>query len=75
MRIIKKYNNRKLYDTKLKRYTTLPEIAELIRMGIELEVVNAQDKDVTNETLKQAITKLNIDNRTLSDIIYNSELK
>jgi len=33
MRIIKRYPNRKLYDTEEKKYITLDGIAELIRTG------------------------------------------
>jgi polyhydroxyalkanoate synthesis regulator protein len=36
MRLIKRYPNRKLYDTEAKRYITLAEIAALIRQRQEL---------------------------------------
>ena len=38
-RIIKRYENRKLYDTEDRRYISLEEIAELIRNGVEVQVV------------------------------------
>lgn len=54
--IIKKYNNRRLYDTEKNTYVTLAALAELIREGRQIEVVDAQTKeDVTAFTLTQVI--------------------
>ncbi len=56
MRTIKRYPNRKLYDTEKKKYITLKGIAELIRQGEELRVVdNATGQDLTTITLSQVI--------------------
>ena len=56
MRTIKRYPNRKLYDTEKKRYITLKGIADLIRQGKELRVVdNATGQDLTTVTLSQVI--------------------
>jgi polyhydroxyalkanoate synthesis repressor PhaR len=56
MPIIKRYPNRKLYDTEAKRYITLDGIAELIRDGAELQVVDhTTDEDLTAVTLTQII--------------------
>src|SRR2546428_675068 len=44
--LIKKYANRKLYDTRTSRYITLEGIAQLVREGHEIEVV---DRDHVNE--------------------------
>jgi polyhydroxyalkanoate synthesis repressor PhaR len=56
MRIIKRYSNRKLYDTETKQYITLDEIAALIREGHELQVVdNSTGEDLTALTLSQII--------------------
>jgi len=38
--IIKKYSNRKLYDTKEKRYVNLSEVSRLIREGVDLKVMD-----------------------------------
>lgn len=62
MPVIKRYANRKLYDTEQKRYITLERIADLIRLG---ETVQVQD-NVTGEDL----TAL-----TLSQIIFEQEKK
>ena len=39
--VIKRYSNRKLYDTQESRYVTLEEIEEMIRAGREISVVDA----------------------------------
>lgn len=54
--IIKRYRNRKLYNTETKRYITLEEIQELVRQKVEVQVVdNDTDKDITASTLSQII--------------------
>jgi polyhydroxyalkanoate synthesis repressor PhaR len=56
MRIIKRYSNRKLYDTEKSVYVTLDEISEMVRVGQEIQVVdNKTQKDLTNITLAQII--------------------
>ncbi|MBP7044934.1 MAG: pesticidal protein Cry15Aa, partial [Chloroflexi bacterium] len=40
MPVIKRYPNRKLYDTEAKKYITLDGIAELIRKGEDIRVVD-----------------------------------
>lgn len=55
-RIIKKYGNRRLYDTALSRYVTLEELAESIRAGHDARIVDAQSgADLTQATLTQMI--------------------
>ena len=39
---IKKYSNRRLYDSTNKRYVTLDNIASLIREGSEIKVIDSQ---------------------------------
>lgn len=56
VRIIKRYANRKLYDTRESRYVTLLDIAKLIREGEELRIIDNKSKDdVTNVTFAQII--------------------
>ena len=56
MPVIKRYPNRKLYDTDAKQYITLDGIAELIRNGEDIQVVdNASGEDLTAVTLTQII--------------------
>lgn len=55
-KIIKRYQNRKLYDTDASCYVTLDEIAEMIQQGEEVAVVdNRNQKDITASTLTQII--------------------
>ncbi len=54
--VIKRYSNRKLYDTQGSRYVTLEEIEEMIRGGREISVVDAASgEDLTSVTLSQII--------------------
>ena len=54
--VIKRYSNRKLYDTQESRYVTLEEIEEMIRGGREIAVVDAASgEDLTSVTLTQII--------------------
>jgi polyhydroxyalkanoate synthesis repressor PhaR len=56
IRLIKRYESRKLYDTEESRYVSLDEIANWIRQGQEVRVVdNATGGDVTSQTLTQII--------------------
>jgi polyhydroxyalkanoate synthesis repressor PhaR len=56
MVIIKRYPNRKLYNTEAKQYITLEGVAELIRQGAEIQVVDhASGEDLTALTLTQII--------------------
>jgi len=56
MALIKRYANRKLYNTETKSYIKLDEIANLIRSGEEIQVVdNATNEDLTALTLSQII--------------------
>ncbi len=55
-RIIKRYSNRKLYDTKDSRYVTLLQIAEMVRSGEEVQIIDNNSKDdLTDVTLAQII--------------------
>jgi polyhydroxyalkanoate synthesis repressor PhaR len=56
MPIIKRYPNRKLYDTEAKRYVTLENIALMIQDGREVQVIDHETgEDLTNLTLSQII--------------------
>jgi len=76
VKVIKRYQNRKLYDTHQSCYVTLDEIAEMIMRGEEVAVVdNRSKKDITSSTLTQIIfekqkrSKVMIPVNTLRDII------
>lgn len=56
MRIIKKYPNRRLYDTAIGTYITLDEVKKLVIAGEKLQVIDARTKqDLTQLTLLQII--------------------
>jgi polyhydroxyalkanoate synthesis repressor PhaR len=55
-RVVKRYSNRKLYDTTTSRYVALDDIAALVRSGEEVEVTdNETGADLTAVTLAQII--------------------
>ena len=56
--VIRKYENRRLYDTAQSRYVNLDEVAEMIRKGIEVEVVDARSgENLTRVILTQIIVE------------------
>ncbi len=56
VRIIKRYQNRKLYDTFQSCYVTLEEIAQIIREGHEIQVIDNKSKnDITYMTQIQLL--------------------
>ncbi|MEX0799293.1 MAG: polyhydroxyalkanoate synthesis regulator DNA-binding domain-containing protein [Bacteriovoracaceae bacterium] len=56
VRIIKRYQNRKLYDTFQSCYVTLEEIAQIIREGNEIQVIDNKTKnDITYMTQIQLL--------------------
>lgn len=56
MLVIKKYSNRRLYDTAESRYITLEELAAKIKAGAEIQVQDAKTgQDLTQATLVQII--------------------
>ena len=54
--VVRKYENRRLYDTSSSRYVNLPEIAQMIREGAEVQVVDAKSgEDITRVILTQIV--------------------
>lgn len=77
-RIIKRYANRKLYDTQHSRYVTLDQISEMIRDGDDVKIVDNKTKeDLTSVTLAQIIFEEEKKQRsflslqTMRDLIQN----
>lgn len=57
-RVIKRYSNRKLYDTRDSRYVTLLQIAEMVRAGEDVQIIdNASKEDKTDVTLALIISE------------------
>lgn len=76
-RIIKRYSNRKLYDTKDSRYVTLLQIAEMVRAGEDVQIIDNNTKDdLTEVTLAQIIfeeqkaNQKSLPLQTLKDLIH-----
>jgi polyhydroxyalkanoate synthesis repressor PhaR len=58
MVLVKRYPNRKLYDTEAKQYITLESIAEMIRQGKDVTVIDfTSGEDLTALTLTQIIVE------------------
>ena len=54
--VIKKYSNRRLYDSSAKSYVNLDEVAQMIRSGTDIQVIDATNgADLTQGTLAQII--------------------
>gem|GEM_PF-3249555 len=63
-RIIKKYDNRKLYDTSQSKYVSLRELKEVIRKGETVTIVEQKSgRDITSEVLTKAILEDTQDER------------
>lgn len=57
--VIKRYRNRKLYNTLTKQYINLEEIEELLKQEVEVEVVDVvSGRDITAATLSQIIFEI-----------------
>ena len=55
-RIVKRYSNRKLYDTESSTYITLEDVEEMVREGEEVQIVdNSSGEDITSATLAHIV--------------------
>lgn len=58
-RLIKKYPNRRLYDTAVSRYVTLSDVRALLMDGLDIKVVDtANDNDITRSILLQIMLEV-----------------
>ncbi len=58
MRVIKKYPNRRLYDTEISSYITIEDVRQLIAEGEDFEVRDAKSgEDLTRQVLLQIIAE------------------
>jgi polyhydroxyalkanoate synthesis repressor PhaR len=78
VRVIKRYSNRKLYDTRDSRYVTLLQIAEMVRGGEEVQIIDNNTKDdLTEVTLAQIIYEeqkahsRNVPLQTLKELLHS----
>ena len=66
IRIIKKYPNRRVYDTHLSRYIKVDDLRDMIIDGIEFKVIDSKTKeDVTRSVLLQIILEQESENNLL----------
>jgi polyhydroxyalkanoate synthesis repressor PhaR len=57
-RVIKKYPNRRLYDTEESRYITLADIKDLVMNKVDFEVIDKKSgEDITRTILLQVISE------------------
>lgn len=69
VRIIKRYQNRKLYDTHQSCYVTLEEIAQIVRDGHEIQVIDNKTKnDITYMTQIQLLFDQERKSANLGDV-------
>ena len=72
---IKKYANRRLYDTESSSYITLDKLAAMIREGREFEVLDAKSgEDITHQVLTQIIVDEEARGSTLLPVNFLREL-
>lgn len=65
-RLIRKYANRRLYDTVRSRYVNLADVRNLIAEGVRVRVVEqSTSKDITNSILLQIIGSMERDDGAL----------
>jgi len=66
MRIIKKYPNRRLYDTELSRYITLNDVRKLVLRDIDFQVKDVKsDQDLTHNILMQIMAEQEFNNESI----------
>lgn len=63
MRVIKRYANRKLYDAATSKTVTLDDIAQMVREGEEIQVIDASEHDITNKVLAQIFLREDMDTK------------
>lgn len=70
-RIIKKYSNRKLYDTEASKMITISELANYVKEGIDFQVIdNETGDDITDLTLVQILMDIVKDRKEFSSAPY-----
>ncbi|MDJ0911632.1 MAG: polyhydroxyalkanoate synthesis repressor PhaR [Woeseiaceae bacterium] len=74
-RVIKKYPNRRLYDTEESRYITLADIRELVLRDISFEVIDKKSgDDITRSILMQVISEQEQHGEPLLNVPFLSQI-
>lgn len=71
VRIIKKYPNRRLYDTEISRYITLEEVRQLVMQGVKFRV---QDKNTHEDITRSILLQVIAEQEETGNPIFTSEL-
>lgn len=72
---IKKYANRRLYDTSRSSYITLEDLASMVRAGREFRVIDAKsDEDLTHQVLTQIIMEAEQKGQTMLPVNFLRQL-
>ncbi|MHA1540160.1 MAG: polyhydroxyalkanoate synthesis repressor PhaR [Alphaproteobacteria bacterium] len=73
--IIKKYANRRLYDTGTSSYVTLEDVAQMIRENVDFKVIDSKTKkDLTRSVLTQIIAEKESDEENLLPLDFLRQL-
>jgi len=76
MILIKRYSNRKLYDTENSKYVTISHIIELIKENKEIKVIeNDTQEDITNIIMAQVLLKLEQKEKSDKSTPYKKGIK
>lgn len=65
-RVIKRYSNRKLYDTRDSRYVTLQQIGEMVRRGEDVQIIDNKTKEDKTEVTLALILSEDLKNKPRS---------
>ena len=75
MRIIKKYPNRRLYDTEISRYITLDDVRKLVVSGIDIRVTDVKtENDLTRNVLLQVIAEQEHEGKPIFNALILTQL-
>ena len=74
-RVIKKYPNRRLYDTEESRYITLADVRDLVMRDVSFEVVDKKTgEDITRAILMQVISEQEQHGEPLLNVVFLSQI-
>ena len=73
--VVKKYANRRLYDTSASAYVTLDDLAEMVKRGVDFVVFDAKtNEDITRQVLTQIIMEEESRGETLLPVGFLRQL-
>ena len=71
VKLIKRYRNRKLYDTEISKYITLKDLYAYIQEGSTIKVINDQNQEITSTIFLAALTEQckGLNNNDIADLL------